>query len=246
MATLAQRTQTVEERTDRLESILATFMERTDRALERTDNSIERLERAIERMEQEGARDREESADIVAPSIQRLAREVFDCGERQYFGTRVSLTRSDDRSREREFDALYVGTRAVLLNETRSSPRMSDAQAFARFLESGEFARHAGAQGFVHPALDGEVRDAGKLVDVAGDQRRPRRPGMSGDQKVIVADRATDPLQFGMGAAVGRRRLCVCVRRLCRVLLTEHPGRIARGLHGRREGASLGVFGAVG
>ena len=123
MATLAQRTQTVEERTDRLESILATFMERTDRALERTDNSIERLERAIERMEQEGARDREESADIVAPSIQRLAREVFDCGERQYFGTRVSLTRSDDRSREREFDALYVGTRAVLLNETRSSPR---------------------------------------------------------------------------------------------------------------------------
>ena len=184
--------------------------------------------------------------DIVAPSIQRLTREVFDCGERQYFGTRVSLTRSDDRSREREFDALYVGTRAVLLNETKSSPRMSDAQAFARFLESGEFARHAGAQGFVHPALDGEVRDAGKLVDVAGDQRRPRRPGMSGDQKVIVADRGTDPLQFGMGAAVGRRRLCVCVRRLCRVLLTEHPGRIARGLHGRREGASLGVFGAVG
>ena len=91
-------------------------MERTDRALERTDNSIERLERAIERMEQEGARDREESADIVAPSIQRLAREVFDCGERQYLGTRASLTRSDDRSREREFDALYVGTRAVLLN----------------------------------------------------------------------------------------------------------------------------------
>ena len=82
MATLAQRTQTVEQRTDRLGSILATFMERTDRALERTDNSIERLERAIERMEQEGARDREESADIVAPSIRRLAREVFDCGER--------------------------------------------------------------------------------------------------------------------------------------------------------------------
>ena len=171
MATLAQRTQTLEERTDRLESILASFMERTDRSMERTDGSIERLERAIERMEQEGARDREESArfraemarerremnkrwgelankmgtvveDIVAPSIQRLAREVFDCGEPQYFGTRVSLTRSDDRSRRREFDALYVGTRAVLLNETKSSPRMSDAQAFARFLESGEFARY--------------------------------------------------------------------------------------------------------
>ena len=182
MATLAQRTQTVEERTNRLESILATFMERTD-------SSIERLERAIERMEQEGARDREAAArdreesarfraemardreemkqqadrerremnkrwgelankmgtvveDIVAPSIQRLARAVFDCGEPQYFGTRVSLSRGDDRSRRREFDALYVGARAVLLNETKSSPRASDARRFAEFLESGEFARY--------------------------------------------------------------------------------------------------------
>ena len=126
MATLAQRTQTVEERTNRLESILASFMERTD-------NSIERLERAIERMEQEGARDREESArfraemarerremnkrwgelankmgtvveDIVAPSIQRLsravfARAVFDCGEPQFFGTRVSLSHLADAAR---------------------------------------------------------------------------------------------------------------------------------------------------
>ena len=78
--------------------------------------------------------------DIVAPSIQRLARAVFDCGEPQFFGTRVSLSRGDDRSREREFDALYVGTRAVLLNETKSSPRASDARRFAAFLESGEFA----------------------------------------------------------------------------------------------------------
>ena len=80
--------------------------------------------------------------DIVAPSIQRLARAVFDCGEPQFFGTRVSLSRGDDRSRRREFDALYVGTRAVLLNETKSSPRASDARRFAAFLESGEFARY--------------------------------------------------------------------------------------------------------
>ena len=81
--------------------------------------------------------------DIVAPSVRRLAREVFDCGELQYFATRVSRIRSDDPGREREFDALYVGTRAVLLNETRSSPRSNDARRFARFVESGEF---AGAQ----------------------------------------------------------------------------------------------------
>ena len=169
MATLAQRTQAVEERTDRLETILASFMAQTDR-------SIGRLERIIERMEQEGAREREAAArdrdaaardreaaaqerrdmnkrwgelankmgtvveDIVAPSGRRLAREVFNCGDMQYFGTRVSLKRSDDPSREREFDALYVGTRAVLLNQTKSSPRIDDVRDFEEFLRSNQFA----------------------------------------------------------------------------------------------------------
>ena len=44
--------------------------------------------------------------DIVAPSVRRLAREVFDCGGQRRFGTRESQNRSDDLSREREF-ALY-------------------------------------------------------------------------------------------------------------------------------------------
>ena len=78
--------------------------------------------------------------DIVAPSVRRLARDVFDCGELQYFSERVSLKRSDDDSREREFDALYVGTRAVLLNETKSSARSEDVRKFVEFLHSGEFA----------------------------------------------------------------------------------------------------------
>ena len=137
-------------------------MARTDEAMARTDEAIGRLERIIERREQEGARERKAAArerremnerwgnlankmgtlveDIIAPSIRRLAREVFGCGDQRYFGTRVSVNRSDDPSREREFDALYVGARAVLLNETKSSPRSEHVQAFVQFLESGEFA----------------------------------------------------------------------------------------------------------
>ena len=81
--------------------------------------------------------------DIVAPSVRRLAREVFDCGDLVYFGTRQTVTREDDRSRRREFDALYVGTRAVLLNQTRSSPRSADACAVRGFFKrSGEFAKY--------------------------------------------------------------------------------------------------------
>ena len=176
MATLTQRTEAVEERTDSLETILARFMARTDAAGARTDAAIDRLESIIERREHEGARDREAAArdreaaarereaaarerremnkrwgelankmgtvveDIVAPSVRRQAREVFDCGELRQFWTRMSASRSDDPSRTREFDALYVGTRAVLLNETKSSPRASDARRFAAFLESGELA----------------------------------------------------------------------------------------------------------
>ena len=86
-------------------------------------------------------------------------------------------------------------TPVILANPTHCSACRADGK-------SAFHHRPISASGFVHPALDGEVRDAGKLVDVAGDQRRPQRPGMSGDQKVVVADRATDPLQFGAYVAV--------------------------------------------
>ena len=127
---------------------------RTDDSIARTEHAIARLERIVDRREQEAARDRREMnkrwgelankmgtvvEDIVAPSVRRLARELFECGDLVYFGTRQTVTRDDDRSRTREFDALYVGTRAVLLNETKSSPRCAAARAFVAFLRSGEF-----------------------------------------------------------------------------------------------------------
>ena len=217
MATLTQRTQVVEDKTDRLETIFAAFMARTDESMARseaalartdeslarseaararseaalartdeslarteaararTDESIARLERMIELREQEGARDREavvrdreerkrEAArerremnermgelsnkmgtiveDIVAPSIRRLAREVLDCGDLRSFYTRTVRTHGEDPSREREFDAVYVGTRAVLLNETKATARPEYARAFVEFLESRQFARY--------------------------------------------------------------------------------------------------------
>ena len=129
--------------------------EESGRDREESARFREALARGLEAREQQAARERQEMnkrwgelankmgtvvEDIVAPSIRRLAREVFDCGELRQFWTRMSASRSDDPSRTREFDALYVGTRAVLLNETKSSPRASDARRFAAFLESGELA----------------------------------------------------------------------------------------------------------
>ena len=155
MATLAQRTRSLEERTDRLETIIVTFSQEAAQDREESAKFRKELARQAAQDRDESARERRQMnkrwgqlankmgtvvEDIVAPSVRRLAREVFGCGELQYFSPRVSLKRSDDRSREREFDALYVGTRGVLLNETKSSPRSEDLRAFLEFLNSGEFA----------------------------------------------------------------------------------------------------------
>ena len=69
-------------------------------------------------------------------------RHGYARGDLQNFATRTVRTRSDVPSREREFDALYIGTQAVLLNETKAYARPEYARAFVEFLESGRFARY--------------------------------------------------------------------------------------------------------
>ena len=51
----------------------------------------------------------------------------------------LSRVRSDDPHCRREFDALYVGTQAVLLNETKSTALSEYVKEFVEFLKSGEF-----------------------------------------------------------------------------------------------------------
>ena len=168
MTIIEQRVEQAEGRIDRLEAILGQFMtqtgisiQRMDRSIERIERSIERIDRSIERLEAAAAKDREEAAlerramnkrgelankmgtlveDIVAPSLRRLAWAELDCGEERFFAERITRVRSDDPSQRREFDALYAGTRAVLLNETRSNARSEDVRDFVNFLRSGEFA----------------------------------------------------------------------------------------------------------
>ena len=77
--------------------------------------------------------------DIVAPSLRRIARDELGCGDERSFSVTMSRVRSDDPHRRREFDALYVGTQAVLLNETKSTALSEYAKDFVEFLKSGEF-----------------------------------------------------------------------------------------------------------
>jgi hypothetical protein len=78
--------------------------------------------------------------DIIAPSLRRMAQEEFGCGQELLFAERLSRVRSDDPGRRREFDALYIGEKAVLLNETKATARSEYAVAFVEFLDRNEFA----------------------------------------------------------------------------------------------------------
>ena len=123
-------------------------MARTDESLGRLERIIERSEqegaREREEMRRHAERDREESArerremnkrwgelankwgtvveDIVAPSVRRLAREVFDCGRQQYFATRVSRN-LERRPRPASGSSTRCTSAPAPCCSTRPSPR---------------------------------------------------------------------------------------------------------------------------
>jgi len=77
--------------------------------------------------------------DMIAPSLRRLAAEELGCGEEVFYAMRSWRTRADGQAR-REFDAFFVGTQAVMLNETKTTARPEYATAFIEFLRDWEFA----------------------------------------------------------------------------------------------------------
>ncbi len=159
----------VEERVDRLEVALEQFITQTTRAHNQIERALLRLERMItdtktpaEKDRQQAEKDRQQARDerrelarqlgdisnrrgtvvedIIAPSLRRLAREELDCGSELFFAVRLSKTRTDEgRPKSRDFDAFYVGEKAVMLNETKTTARPEYAQQFVEFLQSGEF-----------------------------------------------------------------------------------------------------------
>ncbi len=154
MQMLEERVEIVEERVDRLEVLFGQFMVQTGAALLRIDRSIEHMRETVAEMKAEAVRDRREwnrrwgelsnrmgtiVEDIIAPSLRRLAVEELGCGPELFFAVRLTKTRTDDSSHSREFDALYVGKDAVLLNETKATAPPEYASDFVDFLRSGEF-----------------------------------------------------------------------------------------------------------
>lgn len=73
--------------------------------------------------------------DIVAPNIPRIAQEYFQCEDAEFFGLRVTKRNSKDKSRSREFDIIAVYDDKILINETKSSPRIDYINEFIEVLK---------------------------------------------------------------------------------------------------------------
>jgi len=127
---------------------LDTNLTRMERMVER---NIARAEKNAERADQEthdlkkhmgelGNRLGTIVEDMIVPSIRRIAREELNCGAEKLFLPRATATRADGR--RREFDALYVGEKAILLNESKATVRPEYAKEFVEFLQSGEFSQY--------------------------------------------------------------------------------------------------------
>ncbi|MFQ5616853.1 MAG: hypothetical protein ACE5GO_10410 [Anaerolineales bacterium] len=79
--------------------------------------------------------------DIITPSIRRLAQHELGCGELQFFAGRIDKPHAIT-GKFREFDALYVDTKAVLLNESKTTARPEYAKKFVEFLQKGGFSHY--------------------------------------------------------------------------------------------------------
>ncbi len=134
--------------------------ERQEREKERQEREKERQEREKERQEREKQREQDRLEwknekremnkkwgelankmgtlveDIVAPNIRRLARETFfsEVGDLVDFSARRIVTHPTDKSRFKDFDALFIGSRGIILNETKSTVRQSYIEEFIAFI----------------------------------------------------------------------------------------------------------------
>jgi len=84
--------------------------------------------------------------DIVVPNIPRIAREYFGFSDIEDFMVRRQVRNKKDRAKRREFDVIAVGENKVIINETKSTPRIDYIDQFIELLPQIEdyFPEYAG------------------------------------------------------------------------------------------------------
>lgn len=73
--------------------------------------------------------------DMVIPNIGEIAKNYFGCSDFEFFASRAKKKHFKDRSRTREFDVIAVCDDKVLVNETKSTPRINYIDDFKDILK---------------------------------------------------------------------------------------------------------------
>ncbi len=72
--------------------------------------------------------------DIVAPNIPRIAKDYFNCEILEDFSIRRRVVNKKDTAKVREFDVLVKCKNIVIINETKSTPRIEYIDGFINVL----------------------------------------------------------------------------------------------------------------
>lgn len=72
--------------------------------------------------------------DIVAPNIPSVVKQYFHCKDMEFFGLRVIKRDIKDKANSREFDIVAVFDDKLLINETKTTPRIDYIDVFKETL----------------------------------------------------------------------------------------------------------------
>jgi hypothetical protein len=148
---------TLKHRVDSREALLGEFIVHTDVALNRLERAIQELKEELAKDREEAAKAREEAArerkemnrkwgelankmgtlveDIVAPNLTKIAQKYFGFEEIDFFAIRIYKRNSKNRAIRREFDAVVVCEDKVIINDTKSTPKINSIKDFIEVLK---------------------------------------------------------------------------------------------------------------
>jgi hypothetical protein len=130
----------IEERVFKLEAVIEEFIKSVGIEFNKLYNSQMKTEEELRAFKEEMRRDRIEMnkrwgelankmgtlvEDMVIPNIGGIAKRYFNCEDFEYFASRVKKRNTKDRSKRREFDIIAACDDKVIVNETKSTPRIN-------------------------------------------------------------------------------------------------------------------------
>ncbi len=73
--------------------------------------------------------------DMVIPNISGIAKKYFGCEQLEFFASRIKKRNTKDISKHREFDVIAIFENKIIVNETKSTPRISYIDDFSSTLK---------------------------------------------------------------------------------------------------------------